>query len=190
MARPKGSRSKERIIAAVEDLIATKGVKNFSLRDVATKANLSPGTIYYHYATKDELVFDVISQHIDGLKTEYILWLERHEHDLEPERFLEVVFHKGVKLFDRAKMHIFLINECLGGNGVLRRKFIEKYREWRETLLFGIKKVFASVEDPEAFAYTLMLVIDGLVVQEILKDDSIDERRLVKFAKSWGGTKG
>jgi len=34
------------------------------------------------------------------------------------------------------------------------------------------------------------LVIDGLVVQEILKDDSIDERRLVKFAKSWGGTKG
>lgn len=189
MARPKGSKSKERIIAAVEDLIATKGVKNFSLRDVALKASLSPGTIYYHYTTKDELVFDVISQHIDALKTEYILWLDRHESDLPPERFLEVVFHKSVKLFDRAKMHIFLINECLGENDVLRSKFIEKYREWRATLLIGIKKVFRQVDDPEAFAYTLMLMIDGLVVQEILKDDSFDEKRLVQFAKSWGGNR-
>ncbi|NCA95011.1 MAG: TetR/AcrR family transcriptional regulator [Epsilonproteobacteria bacterium] len=189
MARPKGSKSKERIIAAVEDLIAAKGVKNFSLRDVAIKAKLSPGTIYYHYSTKDELVFDVISQHIDGLKAEYLAWLERHENNLEPERFLEVVFHKGVKLFDRAKMHIFLINECLGGNEILRMKFIEKYREWRETLLVGIKNVFRFVDDPEAFAYTLMLVIDGLVVQEILQDDAIDEKRLARFAKSWGGMK-
>ncbi|MDY0345287.1 MAG: TetR/AcrR family transcriptional regulator [Bacilli bacterium] len=187
MARPKGSNSKGRIIAAVEDLIATKGVKNFSLRDVAIKAKLSPGTIFYHYATKDELVFDVISRHIDGLKAEYLLWLERHENDLKPERFLEVVFHKGVKLFNRAKMHIFLINECLGGNETLRNKFIEKYREWRETLLIGVRKVFANVDDPEAFAYTLMLIIDGLVVQEIIHGEAYDESRLVHIAKKWGG---
>lgn len=179
MARPKGSVSKEKIIDAVEDLIATKGVKHFSLRDVADKAKLSPGTIYYHYQTKDDLVFDVIAQHIDGLKDEYMLWLSRHEKDLLPERFLQVVFHKGVKLFDRAKMHIFLINECLGGNDVLRLKFIEKYREWRETLLIGVRKVFKNIEDPEAFAYTLMLIMDGLVVQEILNDHAFDENRLV-----------
>ncbi|MDD3938998.1 MAG: hypothetical protein PHU55_04525 [Bacilli bacterium] len=53
----------------------------------------------------------------------------------------------------------------------------------------GIKNVFRSVDDPEAFAYTLMLVIDGLVVQEILQDDAIDEKRLARFAKSWGGMK-
>ena len=189
MARPKGSNSKGRIIAAVEDLIATKGVKNFSLRDVAIKAKLSPGTIFYHYATKDELVFDVISRHIDGLKAEYLLWLERHENDLKPERFLEVVFHKSVKLFDRAKMHIFLINECLGGNEILRTKFIEKYREWRSTLLIGVKKVFAHLEDDEAFAYTLMLIIDGLVVQEILHDNGFDENRLVKIMMNVGDKK-
>jgi len=34
-----------------------------------------------------------------------------------------------------------------------------------------------------------MLMIDGLVVQEILKDDSFDEKRLVQFAKSWGGNR-
>lgn len=186
MARPKGSLSKERIVAAVEELIATKGVKNFSLRDVAIKANLSPGTIYYHYATKDNLVFDVISNHIDSLKEEYLLWLQRHQHDLKPERFLEVVFHKSVKLFDRAKMHIFLINECLGGKEVLRSKFIEKYKEWHETLLIGIRSVFANSKDPEAFAYTLMLIIDGLVVQEVLLNNSFDENRLVRFMMDLG----
>lgn len=189
MARPKGSISKERIIAAVEDLIATKGVKHFSLRDVAIKANLSCGTIYYHYSTKDDLVFDVISNHIDSLKEEYLLWLKRHEHDLKPQRFLEVVFHKGVKLFDRAKMHIFLINECLGGNEILRHKFIEKYREWRATLLIGVQNVFAKVKDPEAYAYTLMLILDGLVVQEVLHDDTFDESRLVGLMMDLGDKK-
>ncbi|MDD3207051.1 MAG: TetR/AcrR family transcriptional regulator [Erysipelotrichia bacterium] len=189
MGRPKGSISKDRIISAVENLIAAKGVKNFSLRDVSTKANLSPGTIYYHYATKDELVFDVISRHIESLKEEYLQWLSRHENDLHPQRFLEVVFHKSVKLFDRAKMHIFLINECLGGNEILRAKFIEKYREWRSTLLIGVKKVFAHLEDDEAFAYTLMLIIDGLVVQEILQDNGFDENRLVKIMMNVGDKK-
>lgn len=181
MARPKGSVSKDKIIDAVEELISTKGVKHFSLRDVADKAQLSQGTIYYHYQTKDDLVFDVIARHIDGLQQEYILWLNRHEEDLLPERFLQVVFHKGVKLFDRAKMHIFLINECLGGNDALRIKFIEKYREWRKTLMIGVNKVFKNLVDPESFAYTLMLIIDGLVVQEILQENTFDENRLVSM---------
>jgi AcrR family transcriptional regulator len=190
MGRPKGSVSKERIIDAVEVLIAAKGVKNFSLRDVALKANLSPGTIYYHYASKDDLVFDVICTHMNRLKQEYLDWLARHELDLKPDRFLNVVFHKGVKLFDRAKMHIFLINECLGGDESLRSKFIEKYHEWQETLFFGVQRVFANVEDPEAYAYALMLIIDGLVIQEILNGQDFNNERLLKIMMKAGNAHG
>ena len=168
-------------------MIANRGVNNFSLRDVALEAELSRGTLYYHYTTKDDIIFDVIAQHIDSLKAEYLLWLKRHENDLRPERFLEVVFHKGVKLFDRAKMHVFLINECLGDNSTLRKKFLEKYKEWRETLLVGVRKVFIAIEDPEAFAYTLMLIIDGLVIQEVLRSEPFDEKRLVRAAIAFGG---
>ncbi|MFA5481301.1 MAG: TetR/AcrR family transcriptional regulator [Bacilli bacterium] len=189
MGRPKGSASKERIIAAVENLIASRGVNNFSLRDVAIKAELSPGTLYYHYTTKDELIFAIITKHIASLKEEYLAWLARHAGELKPERFLEVVFHKGVKLFNRAKMHIFLINECLSDNPSLRAKFIEAYREWHETLLIGVREVFRDIDDPEAFAYTLMLIIDGLVIQEVLHASPFDEKRLVKTAMGLGEKK-
>ena len=90
-------------------------------------------------------------------------------------------------MFDRAKMHVFLINECLGDNSTLRKKFLEKYKEWRETLLVGVRKVFIAIEDPEAFAYTLMLIIDGLVIQEVLRSEPFDEKRLVRAAIAFGG---
>jgi len=186
MARPIGSKSKPIILDAVEKLIATKGVKDVSLHDIALSCGLSQGTLYYHYATKDDIIFDVIVKHIDELQGEYLEWIKRHEHDLTPERFLEVIFYKGVKLFDRAKMHIFLINECMSENETLKKKFLEKYSEWRSALLLGVKNVFAESDDPEALAYLLMLLLDGLVMQEVLQAPSFDESRLIAVVKKMG----
>lgn len=189
MSRPIGSKSKPQIINAVEKLIATRGVKNISLHDIAVETGLSQGTLYYHYATKDDIIFDVIVKHIDELKDEYIAWIKRHEKDLTAERFLEVIFYKGVKLFDRSKMHIFLINECMSENESLKQKFIEKYAEWRSVLLLGVKNVFKDAKDPEAVSYLLMLIIDGLVVQEVLQGPNFDERRLIEAVKTMGNGK-
>ncbi|NCA95834.1 MAG: TetR/AcrR family transcriptional regulator [Methanomicrobia archaeon] len=68
MARPVGSKSKNAILDAVETLIAKQGVNAISLHDIAVAANLSQGTIYYHYETKDDIIFDIIVKHIDALK--------------------------------------------------------------------------------------------------------------------------
>lgn len=186
MSRPIGSKSKPIILEAVEKLIATKGVKDISLHDIAFSSGLSQGTLYYHYATKDDIIFDVIVKHINELNDEYLQWIQRHEQDLSAERFLEVVFYKGVKLFDRAKMHIFLINECMSENESLKKKFLEKYSEWQAALLLGVKNVFRESEDPEALAYVLMLLLDGLVMQEVLQAPSFDEARLIAVVKKMG----
>ena len=81
---------------------------------------------------------------------------------------------------------VSVIGEPGTGKTTLFRKFIEKYKEWHETLLIGIRSVFANSKDPEAFAYTLMLIIDGLVVQEVLLNNSFDENRLVRFMMDLG----
>lgn len=184
MARPIGSRSKEKILSAVEKLIAVKGVKNISIADIASASGLSQGTIYYHYSAKDDIIFDVIAKHVDAMKKEFEEWFARHQEGISPDRFLEVILSKGVMLFDRAKMHLFLINECLSGNHIIRDRYIEKWDEWRETLAKGVRSVFPSDKDPDATAYILMLIIDGLLVQEgIQAGDWPLERLITKIKK-------
>jgi AcrR family transcriptional regulator len=186
MARPIGSKSKAKILIAVEKLIANKGINSISLRDIAAETKLSPGTLYYHYTTKDDIVFDIIAKHIDELKNEYVAWLSRHQTDLTPERFLEVIFFKGVKLFNRARLHIFIINQCMVDNVTLTNRFKDKYSQWRSELKKGVINVFPHVKNPESFASLLLTIIDGLVIQEVLGLPEIDQHELINFVKNMG----
>ncbi len=184
MARPKNSQMKEKILVSVEKLITTKGVNDFSLQDVSDDMHISKGTLYYHYKSKDQIIVDIIKKHISELETDYEEWLNRHKKDkITKERFLDVVFYKGVKLFNRAKLHLYIINECLRDTGVLKEKYNSLWKSWQVMLNDGVKQVFPDVEDPEAFSYMLMLIIDGLTVREVLEDETDLDSRLVALLK-------
>ena len=186
MGRPIGSASKAKILSSVERLIATSGINAVSLRDIAKEAKLSLGTVSYHFASKDDVIFAVMTRHIDDMKQEYRAWLDRHQTDLTPDRFLEVIFYKGVKLFNRSRMHLFIINQCMSNNDVLRQRFIEKYKEWHEELLQGVKLAFPFSEHKNELATILLTVIDGLVVQEALQMSFAHEDDLIRIVKKIG----
>ncbi len=174
------------ILKSLESLISVSGVNSISLKDIAKTCNISKGTLYYYYKTKDEIIFDVIVKHVQELHTEYLDWIERHQHDLTIERFLSVILYKGVKLFNRAKLHIFLVNECIKGNDVLRNKFNELWNKWHKILQVGIKKAFKNEQESEDIAYLLMLIIDGLAIQEVLQNQIISEERIITLMKKIG----
>ncbi|MFA7156956.1 MAG: TetR/AcrR family transcriptional regulator [Bacilli bacterium] len=188
MARPKSSTKKKEIIKSVEKLITNKGVNEISLQDIASECGISKGTLYYHYASKEAIILDIIVKHMQELEDDYINWFERHkiEKDISPERFLDVIFYKGVKLFNRAKMHIFIINECVKNNNKLLEKYNELWNKWKEDLTFGISKVFPSMINPSNYADLLMLIIDGLVVREVMQRKDISQEKLVELVKSLG----
>lgn len=167
MSKKTQSNTKDLIINVVEDLISTSGINSFTLRDVAKKCPISLGTLYYYYKTKDEIILDLIRRHLSSLNDEYFSWLERHKDDLSPDRYLDVLFYKGVKLYDRAKIHLFLLNECIG-NETLLQQYKAMYQTWRENLKIGTNQVFKNVKDGETFSTLILLIIDGLVVQEVL----------------------
>lgn len=89
MARPKSSTKKKEIIKSVEKLITNKGVNEISLQDIASECGISKGTLYYHYASKEAIILDIIIKHMQELEDDYIDWFERHkiEKDISPERF-------------------------------------------------------------------------------------------------------
>ena len=186
MARTIKKNVKQDILKSVEELVAKIGVNSISLGDIAKKCDISKGTLYYYYSSKDDIIFDIIVKHVKELEEEYLEWIERHKEDLTPERFLGVIFNKGVKLFDRAKMHIFLINECIKGNDMLRDKFNELWFAWQKKLEVGVLQAFKDIEDAESFSYLLMLIIDGLAIQEVMQGKFIGDDKLIEVVKKIG----
>ncbi|MEC1261919.1 TetR/AcrR family transcriptional regulator [Bacillus swezeyi] len=59
MARPNVT-SKEMLIEAAKRRIAERGLENLTLKAVAEDANVTQGTVYYHFRTKEQLVFEVV----------------------------------------------------------------------------------------------------------------------------------
>ena len=56
--------SRKRILDVAAHLFREKGYAGVSLRSIASDADLKAGSIYYHFASKDDLVVEVLDQGI------------------------------------------------------------------------------------------------------------------------------
>ncbi len=55
----KGAEARQRIIAAAESLFSLRGFDRTSMRDIASEARMQAPSMYYHFPSKDELLWAV-----------------------------------------------------------------------------------------------------------------------------------
>lgn len=58
------NRRKEEIIVAAEKLFFTKGIENTTMDNVAEKAELSKGTLYLYFKSKEEIHWEITQRHM------------------------------------------------------------------------------------------------------------------------------
>src|SRR5258705_863948 len=58
-APSKGEQAKARIISVAETLFNKQGFDGASMRDIATAAKMQPASVYYHFVSKEELLWAV-----------------------------------------------------------------------------------------------------------------------------------
>jgi AcrR family transcriptional regulator len=63
----KGARTADAIRRVGLQLIFEHGYEGMSLRDLAQAVDLQPGSLYNHIATKQQLLFDLVSEHMAAL---------------------------------------------------------------------------------------------------------------------------
>lgn len=95
MARTRGSigaETEKAIQKAAIELIAKHGFEAMTLRDLAEHVGLQPGSIYRYIATKDQLLVDIMAEHMDAL---IAAWRGADRTDADPRLRLEafVDFH-------------------------------------------------------------------------------------------------
>src|ERR1700721_3536141 len=60
---PRKPNMREAILCAAEDLFLTNGFNAVSVRDIAQAAGANPGSVTYHFKTKDGLLLEIYRRH-------------------------------------------------------------------------------------------------------------------------------
>lgn len=66
----RGARTRERVLAAAEPLLARRGFEATSMQDVAARAGLGVGTLYHHFPDKKALLLALLDRFLERMEAE------------------------------------------------------------------------------------------------------------------------
>lgn len=180
--QPQLSAKQQAILDAASTLMTANGIENTSLADIARAAEIAKGTLYYYYASKADLIFDIATQHIQRITDELLAWLATQRDDPAPDlgQILAVVLTTMLQAEVRGRMHFYLLQDALTNNDDIRRRFTVKYHEWMQLLQGQIADIAPGM-DARTAAHILIACIDGLMLQQLLGVEPIPVADIADF---------
>jgi AcrR family transcriptional regulator len=172
---------KKTIIDGASRLIIHKGVDNTSLSDIAREIGISKGTLYYYYATKNDLIFDIAVHHIEQITENLFALIDRIKGPSSLETVLNALVETILKAEARSRMHLYLIREAMTDNQALKDRFVATYRHWFETTEEGLGKILTGRDDFKIPATILVAILDGFIIQSMLKVQDIEVKDIVRY---------
>ncbi len=166
------SDKRSHILDAASELMMEKGVKETSLTDIARKASMSKGTLYYYYQTKGDLVYDVTEKHFERVTRNLINWLNGAEGKSYQE-ILRVVFTTILGAETRTKLHLYLLQEAVLENEALHQRFQATYREWRALIREQLERLLQNHDRAENMSFLILAALDGFVIQTVVNGEQI-----------------
>lgn len=177
MAAPKNENIKRKILISASKLLQERSFSNISIADIAREAGITKGSIYYYYNSKEDLLYDVADGYLELLFHDLMVWVEDENKDTSLPRFLRYVFQRGVG--DPGKsLRLHLTVEAIAGNQKLREKLLGRYRMFKNILNVKLKERKPDA-DGEYEAWTMLVMIDGLLIQSLLENPEIDVDKFI-----------
>ena len=97
------------------------------------------------------------------------------------EEFISVILNKIADIENHGRIHMYLICEAITGNEVLKERFKIKYIEWRKALELEIQRATRFKDDSYPISFLLISIVDGLVVQSLLKTEKLPYGEISRF---------
>ena len=167
----RGAQTRQRIVQAVWNVIAERGLAGLTTRLVAQRADVSHGMCHYYFANKDDLILGVVdyARHY---------WIRPMEELVEgpgtPEERLNKLVSWMAEPATREVMRVHLqLVSYSEWNERLRERMAAEYARWQA----GYAKLFAELKasgalrpdvDAEALGVAYATLADGLVDQRSL----------------------
>ncbi len=164
---------KQHIIEAGTRLIVQKGIDKTSLADIADEAGISKGSLYYYYASKNELIFDITEAHMNQISENLFGIIEESKGSASVEEILKLLYERILDADTRGRLHIYLVQQALNDNENLKEKFRKVYQEWKNTIREGFERLEPGVSNHNVISSLIIAALDGFLIQSLLKVDPI-----------------
>jgi AcrR family transcriptional regulator len=149
----------EDIVSAAAKVFRTKGYHAATVRDIAEEVGILKGSLYHHFASKEELLYLVVKEPITQM---YRAIAEIAAADLGAAEKLRRAISAHLEAFDRHYPHLFVY---LRERESVKRRFREMigfspkeyYRCWQQILREGVENgEFRSDFDIQVTSYGLL----------------------------------
>lgn len=174
MAAPRKDDVKSAILEAAQILLETGTWGDISLADIAKQSGVSKGTLYYHYKTKGEILFDIADHYLSQQWDDFIRWTENKEKDTSLQRLVKYVVERDVA---SAGLRMHLLCEAQAGDQVLREKLVRRYGEFQR--LISEKIAQRTHLSADFLTWLLLLVSDGIIVQAAIQNSAFDAQAFI-----------
>lgn len=166
--------NRQKIINAATALVMERGVKGTSLADISKAAGISKGTLFYHFSAKDDLVYELTEKHFDEI-TRASLKRAGQMRGNSLQEILQESILSILRAENRGKLNLYLLQEAVTENPVLKNRFTNKYEEFQETMIQFLNMIVPPMEEKRAKAVARLLVaaLDGLIIQWLLDPEAI-----------------
>lgn len=155
-------------MAAALQVITETGVKSVTHRKVCAAANLSLGTVNYHYSDLNELLLDAFSWHVDELSAKYEgSFPIAHDDDDLAEAILQLI-----DALSEDTSRAILMWELYAEAG-RERSYRRLVRKWSKRAKAGVEQFCTP-----ATATALEALWDGTVMQRVLGEAALPDAEL------------
>lgn len=174
---------KDAILDATDRLLARFGYRKMTVEDIAAEAGIGKGTIYLHFASKEEVVLSHVDRIVDRLKQQHLAVIARSENTA-PERIRQMLLARVLFRFDSIQHYTQSLNDLLAAlrAGLLARRakhFEEEAEIFATVLAEGRASGEFQLADEMATACALLEATNGLLPYS-LSTNELGEREEVE----------
>jgi AcrR family transcriptional regulator len=177
-AKGSGEDNRQKIIETAMAMVSERGVDKTSLAQISKASGLSKGTLYYYYASKADLIFDMADLHMERMTTALFSMIEE-KSALSWENMFTAFFETLLTSEARSRLHLYLVREAVSGNDALKDRFQQTYSQWFGLVDKAYAKMPGSQTAISAKSKFLVAVVDGFILQGLLETETTSVKEIV-----------
>jgi TetR/AcrR family transcriptional regulator len=169
----------DKIFQAAIDVFSEKGFDKATMDDIAAKAHVAKGTIYYHFKSKEELFHFLVQEGMDRLQETV---QQKVTPDMSGKEKLSVAIREQLSFFSEYRDFCIILLQEAFGELERQKKFRRLLRNFTKQIesfiLQGMEEGDIHAYDPEMAAWSIFgsLAIPALHV--LLAGDPLDVERI------------
>lgn len=167
MARTTGSagiRTEEAIRHAAVELIAARGFEAMTMRQLAGKVGVQPGSIYRYFPSKGRLLLELLVEHLEFLVSR---WETEQPRDLDPRARLRAFVDFHIRSHTLRRREAFVANMELRSLAPADYRRVVALRRRYEDILTGILRAGVAVgcfrvPDARVATFAVLAMLTGV----------------------------